>query len=557
MPWWRLSARGVARYGGAAVARGSVPPVPRRIGAMATAFSTSAVKPSLTSKHDTAVGGVVRTNVGVLGAMNAGKSTLMNVLTQQTTSIVDSTAGTTTDPRIATMEIHDIGAVKLYDTPGINESGELGAKKREKAFDVLRKCDTAVVVASLGDPSSVEAVRDVWAHAQQMARDASTGGAGNAPNVLVVLNLHSDDYSSDGINTIIDRFEADAGLTRGPDDGGATAAAFAAEGKVSRVLPKPPLLAVDLRSPEAEKRLVSFISENTVPHTSKAEMLPPLDFTEDSVVLLNVPMDGETPAGRLLRPQAWAQEALLRKFVSSYAYRMDLSAARSKDAVDVAREERRFRRAVEGLKHSGDPTLLITDSQAMDVVHPWTLHVDTGEPTIPITTFSIMMAHFTSGGRLPSYIRGLKAFERLGGPSSDSGPNPRIAADGSRRAAARDGAAQRIGGRVLICEACNHDRIQDDIGVVQIPRHIRRLFGDSVAIEHSFGREYTTKNLTDYDLVIHCGGCMLDQQAMQARLADIEATGVPITNYGLLLSWVQSPSALARVLEPWGWTADA
>lgn len=111
----------------------------------------------------------------------------------------------------------------------------------------------------------------------------------------------------------------------------------------------------------------------------------------------------------------------------------------------------------------------------------------------------------------------------------------------------------RLGGagRALICEACNHDRIADDIGVVQIPRHLKRLFGDRLQLEWSFGREYATKRLRDYDVVIHCGGCMLDQQQMRARLGDIESTGVPITNYGLLLSWVQSPSALSRVLEPW------
>lgn len=71
-------------------------------------------------------------------------------------------------------------------------------------------------------------------------------------------------------------------------------------------------------------------------------------------------------------------------------------------------------------------------------------------------------------------------------------------------------------------------------------------------IEWSFGREYASQDLGDFDVVFHCGGCMLDQQAMRARLADLTSTGVPVTNYGLFLSWVQAPEALERVIAPWG-----
>jgi hypothetical protein len=70
-------------------------------------------------------------------------------------------------------------------------------------------------------------------------------------------------------------------------------------------------------------------------------------------------------------------------------------------------------------------------------------------------------------------------------------------------------------------------------------------------------RRYATKDLRSYALVVHCGGCMLDQQRMSARLADIAATGVPVTNYGLILAWFQSGAALRRVLEPWAAPAAA
>ena len=95
-----------------------------------------------------------RTNISIVGAVNAGKSVLMNLLTQSNTSIVHETAGTTTDPKVCTMELHGrIGPVRLSDTPGINEVGQLGLLKKEKAIQTIRQCDVAVVVA---DPFAVE-----------------------------------------------------------------------------------------------------------------------------------------------------------------------------------------------------------------------------------------------------------------------------------------------------------------------------------------------------------------------------------------------------------------
>ena len=88
---------------------------------------------------------------------------------------------------------------------------------------------------------------------------------------------------------------------------------------------------------------------------------------------------------------------------------------------------------------------------------------------------------------------------------------------------------------------------------MQIPTKLRQRFGEgTIGVDHAFGREYQTKILNDYQLVIHCGGCMLDQQKMAARLSDIEGSGVPITNYGLLLSYLAAKQGLSRVLRPWG-----
>ena len=192
--------------------------------------------------------------------------------------------------------------------------------------------------------------------------------------------------------------------------------------------------------------------------------MPNLDA--NAIVLLNIPMDAETPSGRLLRPQAMVQEELLRRYgihisafcvsqlnhychtVSTVAYRMDLKKARSKVESERQEEERRFKSTLAALQQDNRLKLVITDSQAMDVCHKWTLADPTTEnqgttvqraaqlepgvvPAVALTTFSVVMINYLSGGRLSKFVGGLKKFDHLG-----------------------------KGSRVLICEACNHDRIQ-------------------------------------------------------------------------------------------------
>ena len=106
------------------------------------------------------------------------------------------------------------------------------------------------------------------------------------------------------------------------------------------------------------------------------------------------------------------------------------------------------------------------------------------------------------------------------------------------------------GDKILICEACNHDRIGDDIGTVQLPTKLKKKFPD-IEIDWAFGRSYEKKKLSDYKVALHCGGCMISRQQMISRIQDLHESGVPVTNYGLALSWLASPRALDRVLKPW------
>ena len=143
-------------------------------------------------------------------------------------------------------------------------------------------------------------------------------------------------------------------------------------------------------------------------------------------------------------------------------------------------------------------------------------------PDLALTTFSIMMINYMSRGRLKEFVNGVKVLNSL------------VAGD-----------------HVLIAEACNHSRINEDIGTVQIPRILRRLV-PGIIIDHSFGRElFGGTDIAKYKLVIHCGGCMISNQQMAARLRYLYPIGIPITNYGIFLSYVQGEKTLDRVIRPW------
>jgi hypothetical protein len=189
---------------------------------------------------------------------------------------------------------------------------------------------------------------------------------------------------------------------------------------------------------------------------------------------------------------------------------MDLGKARSGDPS----ERKRWDDFLSSLQRR--PRAIVTDSQAMDIMKDW------APDDMLLTTFSIMMINYVSRGKLSGFHEGISALEQI-----------------------------KAGDRILIAEACNHSRIKEDIGTVQIPRYIQQHF-PGVEVEHNFGREFQeNRELEKYSLVIHCGGCMISGQKVQARIRDLEAIGVPFTNYGIFLSYIQGRKSLERVMIPW------
>ncbi len=412
---------------------------------------------------------VERDHIGIFGKMNSGKSTLMNLLTQQATSLVDPTPGTTADTKVALQEIHGMGPVRLLDTAGLDESSRLGQKKRAKVLADLKECDLVLLVID-PDTTDFATENEVLGQARELDKQ-----------ILIIYNL----FRPSGLERIT---------------------AVEDQLPLLRFHKKISLAATD---PTCRQPLLNFILANFVSKNVKMDLLP---FVErDEFYVLNIPMDDETPPGRYLRPQALAEEFITRHWAYPVSYRMNLGKARAGD-MD---ERKRFDDFLASLSHR--PRAIITDSQAMDLMHRWT------PDDIRLTTFSIMMINYVSRGRLTAFVDGVRALDTL-----------------------------QAGDRVLIAEACNHSRIAEDIGTVQIPRYIEQRW-PGVQIDHNFGREFQDNDhLQSYKLVIHCGGCMISAQKLLARIRDLDAVGVPYTNYGLFLAFIQGRPALRQVLVPWG-----
>jgi len=209
------------------------------------------------------------------------------------------------------------------------------------------------------------------------------------------------------------------------------------------------------------------------------------------LVLLVVPVDLGAPKGRLILPQVEAIRDVL-----------------DRDAMVMVVKERELRAALDSLARK--PALVVTDSQAF-------LKVDADTPPeIPLTSFSILMARHK--GDLAELVAGARAIDTL-----------------------------EAGDRVLIAETCTHHQQADDIGTVKIPRWLRNYVGGDLQIDFAHGREMPA-DLSDYKLVIHCGGCMINRQLMMTRLRKAQAVSVPIVNYGVCIAHLHG--ILPRALSP-------
>ncbi|MEW6526971.1 MAG: GTPase [Spirochaetota bacterium] len=270
-------------------------------------------------------------------------------------------------------------------------------------------------------------------------------------------------------------------------------------------------IAIKANDTSYRNALIQFIVTHYRPKSKEAPLIPFLK--KDNFYVLIIPMDEETPKGRYLRPQAMVEEYITRNWSYPVSFRLNLKKARGTQK-EKDEEYSRFVKFLSSIKHK--PHCIFTDSQAIDVMGKWC------PDDILLTTFSIIMINYQSDGRLKKFIEGVLVLESL--PENAS---------------------------VLIAEACNHNRIAEDIGTVQIPKMLYNKY-PNIKVDHALGKVYVdVEDIKKYSLIIHCGGCMISRQAMIARLHDYEIAGVPYTNYGIFLSYMQGKKIFEKVLTPW------
>lgn len=393
-----------------------------------------------------------RIHIGFFGATNAGKSTLINALTDQDISLVSPVEGTTTDPVSKAMELFPLGPVMLVDTAGIDDRSELGALRIARTKQVLDKIHIAVYVISTATPLREEDM--TW---------LSLLKAKSIPTMVVLNEISRDDATVFGADFMALHEELQS---------------F-----------QPHVVSYDIQREGREdmlRRLGTMKPAGVEEKTLLEGMIDPGD-----VVVLVCPIDGSAPKGRLILPQVQMIREILDLGGMSYVTQTDQLA-----------------QVLASLKEP--PKIVITDSQAFEEVAAIV------PKDIPMTSFSIIMARFK--GNLKDLVAGARAIQGL-----------------------------RPGSKVLISEGCTHHRQCDDIGTVKIPKWLQAKGYEGLDLSWTSGGQFP-EDVSPYDVIIHCGGCMLTRKEVLRRIDVSVIQGTPIVNYGVLIASLHG--IMARALEP-------
>lgn len=405
-----------------------------------------------------------RVHFGFFGRCNAGKSTLINMLTDQPVSLVSEVAGTTTDPVSKSMEILPLGPVVITDTAGIDDTSELGALRIEKSEEVIKKINLAVYVLRNDEAPTADDM--MWLNKLKQ---------NNVPIALFINEINSSDSESAHNND-----------SNGNDTNPNYVDAYPDLSAIATVVGS-----TDFTSNRDRLTLLDLLGGLTpLDVEGEQSLLQGLVDPGDTIILV-CPIDSAAPKGRLILPQVQTiREILDHKGLALVCQTEELPTMLN--------------------KLSQKPKLVITDSQAFEAVNALT------PADIPLTSFSILMARFK--GKLQDLVTGVKALNNL-----------------------------KPGARVLISEGCTHRRQCDDIGTVKIPMWLKKKGHTDLQLEFTSGGAFP-KDVSGYDLIIHCGACMLTRREVLRRIDCAVVQGTPIVNYGVLIASLHG--ILERAISP-------
>ena len=385
-----------------------------------------------------------RLHIGIFGKRNAGKSSLINAITGQNLAIVSNIGGTTTDPVLKAMELLPLGPVVIIDTPGLDDEGDLGNLRIEKAYQILNKTDIAVLVID----SSIGVTKED----------------------LAILSL----IRNKNIPFIIVANKSD----------------LTTEFSIPNEIPKERVISVSTTTGkniyELKERIAALAPSEENSKKLVCDLINPHDF-----VVLVVPIDKAAPKGRLILPQ----QQTIRELLDT-------------GAIPVVTRDTELTKTLEKL--GTKPALVITDSQAFAKVSAIV------PKEIPLTSFSILFARYK--GNFDIILQGAYALKDL-----------------------------QENDHVLISEGCTHHRQCGDIGTVKLPNLLKKYTGKNLNFHFSSGTEFPL-DLSHYKVIIHCGGCTLNEKEMQHRLDCAKKQNIPITNYGIAIAQMQG--ILERSIAP-------
>lgn len=447
---------------------------------------------------------IERTHIGIFGKRNAGKSSIINMLTNQEVSIVSPLPGTTTDPVTKPIEINGIGACVFIDTAGYDDAGEIGAMRVTKTKQVLQRCDISLFVI----PTTIIDNREELNKAAEWYKLISERTA----RTIVVINEFSENSGGDcgsensggdcymnnsgdcGENSDSDCGDnsgSNGGVKREFENGKSSKCDINIDIKTENYIKavsetilkgtKAEIVIVNARKGEGKEellRVLGHIKERTEEHKIVTHLVKPGD-----VVLLVMPQDIQAPAGRLILPQVQTIRELL-----------------DDKCIVVSCTTENFKRTLTALVTP--PSLIVTDSQAFKEVY------ENKPAESRLTSFSVLFAQWK--GDISTFIQGAQALSTLNDSS-----------------------------RILIAEACSHAPLAEDIGREKIPALIHKTISKNIKIEIVSGYDWP-ENLEAYDLIIHCGACMLSRQQVINRIKEAEKINKKITNYGVCIAYLNN-----------------
>ncbi len=380
-----------------------------------------------------------RVHIGFFGMRNAGKSSVVNAVTGQSLSVVSDYKGTTTDPVRKAMEILPLGPVVIIDTPGIDDEGELGEKRVDKAYKILAETDVAVLV--------VDAKKGIQKEDELLIKLFEKK---NTPYIIAYNKCD-----------LIDSFK---------------------ELKSNEIYVS---ATENINIFELKEKIGGFANIKAEKRVIVSDLVEKGD-----VVILVTPIDESAPKGRIILPQ----QMTLRELLDS-------------NCTAIVCQPAELESTVNALKNK--PKLVITDSQVFGFVSK-ALPDD-----IPLTSFSILMARYK--GDLETLVNGAVALKEI-----------------------------KDGDKILISEGCTHHRQCNDIGTVKIPGWIRAYSNAEPEFCFTSGGEFP-RDLDGISLVVHCGGCMLNEKEMKSRMDFCRESKTPIVNYGVAIAAMNG--ILKRSLE--------